>query len=108
MGPIPTISLALVGFNEDNASNSEILMSVRAEFGTGGSPRDGIVNGLWVKTEWKNELNRDAFSSSEVAICESRWTVEGIVISLVKQWMYLKITEVLVLDDVAISIGGFG
>ena len=79
-------------------------MSVRVEFGTGSSSRDGIVNGLWVKTEWKNTLNRDAFSSSEVAICESRWTVDGIVLCLVKQWMYLKIIEVFVLDDVAIRL----
>ena len=61
MGPILLIPLALVGFKEDNASNSEILMSVSVEFGTGSSSRDGILNGLCVKTEWRNTLNRDVF-----------------------------------------------
>ena len=41
-----SIPLALVRFNEDNASNAEIAMSVRVKFGTGSSSRYGIANRL--------------------------------------------------------------
>ena len=48
--------------------------------------REGLLK-LGLYSEWKNVLNRSAFSESEVALAELRKTVEGIVLLLDKDRM---------------------
>lgn len=43
--------------------------------------REGLLR-LGLYTEWKNVLNRSAFSESEVALAVLRKTVEGMVLLL--------------------------
>ena len=77
---MPSIHMALDRsrvVRAEYTSKSENDMSLSLELGMGSPSGCGRMNGLWVKTEWKNWLKRDAFSWSDEAVEEPYAIVEG-------------------------------